>query len=183
MSRVGKDLVEAFQEMAAYLNGEVEVDGYEVPADILTIAKYIKNMEQRIDKHEGRLDGLAELGAKVLIVDDYEAINKRIDAVWTTLIFERDLLRTELRERIAASDNRWASKIEQRIALLENMLQNPTAEMLQAGAKCFAEILKSSDHTPRGRYLGPTILVGRIWREMVQSSPMAGSTALEDKIK
>jgi hypothetical protein len=35
-SRIGADLVEAFQEMAAYLRGEVEVESYEVPDDVLT---------------------------------------------------------------------------------------------------------------------------------------------------
>lgn len=36
MSKVGNDLVEAFQEMAAYLRGEVEIESYEIPHDVLT---------------------------------------------------------------------------------------------------------------------------------------------------
>lgn len=36
MSRVGDDLVEAFEEMAAHLRGEVEVESYDLPMDILT---------------------------------------------------------------------------------------------------------------------------------------------------
>jgi putative transcriptional regulator len=35
-SPVGADLVEAFREMAAYLRGEVKVESYEVPDDVLT---------------------------------------------------------------------------------------------------------------------------------------------------
>ena len=31
MSRVGADLVEAFEEIAAHLRGEIEVESYEVP--------------------------------------------------------------------------------------------------------------------------------------------------------
>lgn len=36
MSKVGKDLVEAFEEMAAYLRGDVEVESYELPLEVLT---------------------------------------------------------------------------------------------------------------------------------------------------
>lgn len=35
MSRVGADLIEAFEEMAADLRGEVKSASYEVPADLL----------------------------------------------------------------------------------------------------------------------------------------------------
>jgi putative transcriptional regulator len=35
-SRFGDDMVEAFQEMAAYLRGEIECESYELPDDILT---------------------------------------------------------------------------------------------------------------------------------------------------
>lgn len=36
MSKVGKDLVEAFDEMAGYLRGDVEVESYELSLDVLT---------------------------------------------------------------------------------------------------------------------------------------------------
>ena len=36
MSRVGDDLVEAFEEIAADLRGDVKADSYEVPADLMT---------------------------------------------------------------------------------------------------------------------------------------------------
>lgn len=35
-SRVGDDLLEAFEEMAAYLRGEIAVESYELPDDLLT---------------------------------------------------------------------------------------------------------------------------------------------------
>ena len=35
-SRVGDDLVEAFEEMAAFLRGEVEAETYDLPDDVLT---------------------------------------------------------------------------------------------------------------------------------------------------
>jgi putative transcriptional regulator len=36
MSRVGEDLIEAFEEMAADLRGEARAEAYEVPADVMT---------------------------------------------------------------------------------------------------------------------------------------------------
>jgi putative transcriptional regulator len=35
-TKLGDDLVEAFEEMAAYLRGEVAAESYEVPPDIMT---------------------------------------------------------------------------------------------------------------------------------------------------
>lgn len=39
MSRVGAELVAAFEEMAAWMRGEVEAVFYEVPAELLTPAR------------------------------------------------------------------------------------------------------------------------------------------------
>ena len=39
MSKVGLDLVEAAEEMAAHLRGEVEVESYDVSVDIPTTRK------------------------------------------------------------------------------------------------------------------------------------------------
>lgn len=47
MSKVGDDLVEAFEEMAAYLRGEIEVDSYEIPEDVLTPQK-ISEIRKRV---------------------------------------------------------------------------------------------------------------------------------------
>ena len=47
MSKVGDDLVEAFQEMAAYLRGDVEVENYVVPDDVLTPQK-ISEIRKRV---------------------------------------------------------------------------------------------------------------------------------------
>ncbi|MDB5553667.1 MAG: transcriptional regulator [Rhizobium sp.] len=47
MSKVGDDLVEAFQEMAAYLRGDVEVESYVVPDDVLTPQK-ISEIRKRV---------------------------------------------------------------------------------------------------------------------------------------
>jgi hypothetical protein len=46
VSRVGADLVEAFEEMAAHLRGVIEVESYEVPADTLTPAR-IKGVRRK----------------------------------------------------------------------------------------------------------------------------------------
>ena len=39
MSRVGDDLVEAFDEMAAWLKGEAQAETWEIPADEITAAR------------------------------------------------------------------------------------------------------------------------------------------------
>lgn len=36
MSRVGEDLIEAFEEMAADLSGKVRAEGYEIAVDVMT---------------------------------------------------------------------------------------------------------------------------------------------------
>lgn len=41
MSRVGDDLLEAFQEMAAHLRGDVSAESYDIPDDILTPEKIV----------------------------------------------------------------------------------------------------------------------------------------------
>jgi putative transcriptional regulator len=70
MSKVGKDLVEAFEEMAAYLRGEVEVESYELPADILTadrirairrsVASSTKNFEAEFHIPARTIEGLEQ---------------------------------------------------------------------------------------------------------------------------
>lgn len=47
MSKVGDDLVEAFQEMAAYIRGEIEVESYEIPDDVMTPRK-ISEIRKRV---------------------------------------------------------------------------------------------------------------------------------------
>ena len=47
MSKVGDDLVEAFQEMAAYLRGEADVESYAIPDDVLTPQK-IAEIRKRV---------------------------------------------------------------------------------------------------------------------------------------
>jgi hypothetical protein len=39
MGRVGADLIEAFEEMAADIRGEVRAASYEVPADVLETSR------------------------------------------------------------------------------------------------------------------------------------------------
>jgi putative transcriptional regulator len=46
-SRVGEDLVEAFNEMAAYLRGEADVESYAVEDDSLT-PRRIKSIRQKV---------------------------------------------------------------------------------------------------------------------------------------
>ena len=46
-SRVGDDLVEAFEEMAAFLRGEVEAETYEMPDDALTPSR-IRDIRRKV---------------------------------------------------------------------------------------------------------------------------------------
>jgi putative transcriptional regulator len=46
-TKVGRDLVEAFEELAAYLRGEIEVESYEVPDNSLA-PKHTKEIRRKV---------------------------------------------------------------------------------------------------------------------------------------
>ena len=46
-TKVGRDLVEAFEELAAYLRGEIEVESYEVPDNLLA-PKHTKEIRRKV---------------------------------------------------------------------------------------------------------------------------------------
>jgi putative transcriptional regulator len=83
MSKVGADLVEAFEEMAAHLRGEVEVDSYEVPADVLTPAR-IKEIRRTVASSTKAFEAEFQISARTM--ESYEQGRRRPDAAMTALL-------------------------------------------------------------------------------------------------
>jgi len=89
MSRVGADLVEAFEEMAAHLRGEIEVESYEIPADVLTPAR-IKEIRRKVASSTKAFEAQFRISARTM--EAYEQGRRRPDAAMTALlrIIERE---------------------------------------------------------------------------------------------
>jgi putative transcriptional regulator len=84
MSRVGKDLVEAFEEMAAIMRGEIEAaESYEIPADILT-ADRIRAIRRSVASSTKAFEREFHIPAKT--IDGYEQGRRTPDAA-TALLF------------------------------------------------------------------------------------------------
>jgi putative transcriptional regulator len=83
MSKVGADLVEAFEEMAAHLRGEVEVDSYEAPADVLTPAR-IKEIRRTVASSTKAFEAEFQISARTM--ESYEQGRRRPDAAMTALL-------------------------------------------------------------------------------------------------
>ena len=89
MSRVGDDLVEAFEEMAAYMRGEAEVDGYELPADMLTPDK-IRAIRRSVASSTAAFEREFQIPART--IEAYEQGRRKPDAATRLLlrIIERE---------------------------------------------------------------------------------------------
>jgi putative transcriptional regulator len=83
MSRIGADLVEAFEEMAAHLRGEIEVEGYEVPADVLTPEK-IRNIRRKVARSTKAFEADFQISARTM--ESYEQGRRKPDAAMTALL-------------------------------------------------------------------------------------------------
>lgn len=83
MSRVGADLVEAFEEMAAHLRGEVEVESYEVPVDVLTPQR-IKEIRRRVASSTKTFEAKFHISARTM--EAYEQGRRKPDAAMTALL-------------------------------------------------------------------------------------------------
>jgi putative transcriptional regulator len=83
MSKVGADLIEAFEEMAAHLRGEVGVDSYEVPADVLTPAR-IKEIRRTVASSTKAFEAEFQISARTM--ESYEQGRRRPDAAMTALL-------------------------------------------------------------------------------------------------
>jgi putative transcriptional regulator len=83
MSKVGADLVEAFEEMAAHLRGEIEVESYEVPSAILTPDR-IQSIRRKVARSTREFE--AEFGVPARTMESYEQGRRRPDAAMTALL-------------------------------------------------------------------------------------------------
>jgi putative transcriptional regulator len=82
-SRVGADLVKAFQEMAAYLRGEVEAESYEVPDDVLTPER-VKAIRRKVASSTKEFERRFRISARTM--EAYEQGRRRPDAAMQTLL-------------------------------------------------------------------------------------------------
>ena len=83
MSRIGADLVEAFEEMAAHLRGEIEAESYELPADILTPAR-IKEIRRKVARSTREFEEKFRISARTM--ESYEQGRRRPDAAMIALL-------------------------------------------------------------------------------------------------
>lgn len=82
-SPVGNDLVEAFQEMAAYLRGEVEAESYEVPDDVLTPER-VRTIRRQVAASTREFERQFRISARTM--EAYEQGRRRPDAAMQTLL-------------------------------------------------------------------------------------------------
>lgn len=82
-SRVGDDLVEAFEEMAAFLRGEVEVESYEAAETTLTPAR-IKGIRRKVAVSTKEFERRFQIPARTM--EAYEQGRRRPDRAMVTLL-------------------------------------------------------------------------------------------------
>jgi putative transcriptional regulator len=82
-SRVGAELVEAFQEMAAYLRGEVEAESYEVPDDVMTPER-VKAIRRKVAALTREFERRFRISARIM--EAYEQGRRQPDAAMRTLL-------------------------------------------------------------------------------------------------
>jgi putative transcriptional regulator len=88
-SRVGDDLVEAFEEMAAHLRGEIELDAHVVPDASLTPAR-IKAIRSKVASSTKAFERLFGIPARTM--ESYEQGRRHPDGAMRALlrIIERE---------------------------------------------------------------------------------------------
>ena len=82
-SPVGADLVEAFQEMAAYLRGEVEVESYEAADDVLTPER-VQAIRRKVAASTKEFERRFRISARTM--EAYEQGRRRPDVAMQTLL-------------------------------------------------------------------------------------------------
>ena len=89
MSRVGADLIEAFEEMAAHLRQEIEVETYVVPDDVLTPER-IKRIRRQVARSTKAFEAEFHISARTM--ESYEQGRRKPDAAMSALlrIIERE---------------------------------------------------------------------------------------------
>lgn len=83
MSRVGDDLVEAFDEMAAWLKGEAQAETWEIPADEITAAR-IRAIRRSVSPSTKAFE--AEFRIPARTVEAWEQGRRRPDAATALLL-------------------------------------------------------------------------------------------------
>jgi putative transcriptional regulator len=83
MSRVGADLVEAFEEIAAHLRGEIEVESYEVPEDVLTPER-IREIRRKVARSTKAFEAEFRISARTM--ESYEQGRRKPDAAMVALL-------------------------------------------------------------------------------------------------
>lgn len=83
MSRVANDLLEAFEEMAAHLRGEIDVESYELPDDLLTPAR-IKEIRRKVARSTREFEEKFRISARTM--EAYEQGRRRPDAAMIALL-------------------------------------------------------------------------------------------------
>jgi len=83
MSRVGDDLVEAFDEMAAWLRGEAEAESWDIPEDLLT-AERIRAIRRSLAPSTKAFE--AEFRIPARTVEAWEQGRRRPDAATELLL-------------------------------------------------------------------------------------------------
>ena len=82
-SRVGDDLVEAFQEMAAYLRGEIRAESYDLPDDVLTPQR-VQAIRRRVARSTKEFERQFRISARTM--EAYEQGRRRPDAAMQALL-------------------------------------------------------------------------------------------------
>ena len=83
MSRVGDDLVEAFDEMAAWLRGEAEAETWDIPDDLLT-AERIRAIRRSVASSTKAFEAECRIPART--VEAWEQGRRRPDAATELLL-------------------------------------------------------------------------------------------------
>jgi putative transcriptional regulator len=82
-SRVGDELVESFQQLAAYMRGEIELESYEVPDDALTPQR-IKSIRRKVAGSTRDFQRQFRIPARTM--EAYEQGRRRPDTAMQTLL-------------------------------------------------------------------------------------------------
>ncbi len=82
-SRVGDDLVEAFQELAAFLRGEIDVVSYESQPDVLTPTR-IRAIRKKVAASTKAFERQFRIPART--IEAYEQGRRRPDAAMSALL-------------------------------------------------------------------------------------------------
>ena len=82
-SRVGDDLVEAFEEMARHLRGEIELKAHELPANAITPAQ-IRAIRLKVASSTKEFERLFGIPARTM--ESYEQGRRKLDGAMRALL-------------------------------------------------------------------------------------------------